>query len=82
MAYQGNFNKDLGEWVRAFVQNQDLKRRQIESLRNKESSIRWHMAELERLELKKLRRPSAIHQINEYKHRVRQLELEIAFEVF
>lgn len=79
--YTGDY-RDLSEWVRSFTQAEDLKRRRAQSLQNKESSIHWYMAELEKLQVKQLRRPSAIHQIVEYKRRVRQLELEIALEVF
>lgn len=80
--YPGDFYKDLAEWVRGFTQAQEQKRRRIESLQNKESSIRWYSRELEKLIPQLQRRPSTIRQITEYKRRIRQLELEIAFEIF
>lgn len=80
--YPGDFYKDLGEWVRAFTQAEETKRRREQSLQNKQSSIRWYEQEISKLKPLVQRRPSTMRQINEYQRRIRQIELEIAFEVF
>jgi Rad3-related DNA helicase len=75
------FNESLEQWVKAICQSYDDQRRLEQSIRSKESSILWYETEILKLRERLVRKPSVIKQIREYHHRVRQLHLEIAFEI-
>ena len=77
--YKGDFYKDLAQWVKGMCAASQAKRDYEDGVRRREYSIRGYEAEIGKLSTLLPRKPSVSRQIADCKHRIRQLELEIAF---